>query len=150
MKNFSFVESWTCSWKLETQPRWLSIMLWWGHILIFRWYFVCQVWFIQFKYSMHTKWKLDWIGNCVTGRQVKETGTQLHCQCMEKKKKKMFYLILKHISLLSFFISDSFSNNREEKLGYPDLCHNWLDCFCFVLNLIWVEQNWLLFCAWIF
>ena len=27
------------------------------------------------------------------------------------------------------------------KLGYPELCHNRLDCFCFVLNLVGVEQN---------
>ena len=26
-------------------------------------------------------------------------------------------------------------------LGYPELCHNRLDCFCFVLNLVGVEQN---------
>ena len=31
-------------------------------------------------------------------------------------------------------------------LGYPELCHNRLDCFGFVLNLVGVEQNWLLFC----
>ena len=30
--------------------------------------------------------------------------------------------------------------------GYPELCHNWLDCFCFVLNSVGVEQNLLLFC----
>ena len=27
------------------------------------------------------------------------------------------------------------------QLGYPELCHNRLDCFCFVLNLVGVEQN---------
>ena len=48
---------------------------------------------------------------------------------------------------------------NKSLLGYPELCNNQLDCFCFVLywicfcfvlNLVGVEQNWLLFCAWIF
>ena len=38
-------------------------------------------------------------------------------------------------------------NTRITGLGYPELCHNQLDCFCFVLNLVGVEQNGLLFCA---
>ena len=31
--------------------------------------------------------------------------------------------------------------DKMKKLGYPELCHNRLDCFCFVLNLVGVEQN---------
>ena len=30
---------------------------------------------------------------------------------------------------------------KKSKLGYPELCHNQLDCFCFVLNLVGVDQN---------
>jgi len=32
-------------------------------------------------------------------------------------------------------------NGLKHELGYPELCHNRLDCFCFVLNLVGVEQN---------
>ena len=30
---------------------------------------------------------------------------------------------------------------KKTELGYPELCHNRLDCFCLVLNLVGVEQN---------
>ena len=36
---------------------------------------------------------------------------------------------------------EAFKKIKEQKLGYPELCHNRLDCFCFVLNLVGVEQN---------
>ena len=30
---------------------------------------------------------------------------------------------------------------KKKELGYPELCHNRLDCFCFVLNLVGVEKK---------
>ena len=40
-------------------------------------------------------------------------------------------------------LSTKYIINTEEtnKLGYPELCRNQLDCFYFVLNLVGVEQN---------
>ena len=28
---------------------------------------------------------------------------------------------------------------KRKRLGYPELCHNQLNCFCFVLNLVGVK-----------
>ena len=42
------------------------------------------------------------------------------------------------------YIIESLTKKNGSKyfvLGYPELCHNRLDCFCFVLNLVGVEQN---------
>ena len=38
-------------------------------------------------------------------------------------------------------IGEAVPQHKTNKLGYPELCHNRLDCFCFVLNLVGVEQN---------
>ena len=42
-----------------------------------------------------------------------------------------------HLKLIQKFIF----KGKKKELGYPELCHNQLDCFCFVLNLAGVEQN---------
>ena len=66
------------------------------------------------------------------------------------RRERILRLNLSRLSLESKTKIETVTTSKTEtetEIGYPELCHNRLDCFCFVLNFVRVEQKRLLFCA---
>ena len=66
---------------------------------------------------------------------VSHHGCRTQAAWTKRKEKKT------EKTLASFASSEATWTKKVNELGYPELCHNRLDCFCFVLNLVGVEQN---------